>query len=68
MTVYRNRFRPRMPRAVLVRSAERHWFVWNTYPGVLIGAAVGLPKRDNRPGYPMLSILWGRPVVRRVRP
>lgn len=57
----RFRFRWRRPWAGIVRAADRHWFVLNRYPGIIIGLVVGLPKLGQRPGYPMLSILWGRP-------
>jgi hypothetical protein len=54
-------FQWRRPWAGIVRSADRHWFGLNRYPGVVIGLVVGLPKFSSRPGYPMLSVLWGRP-------
>lgn len=50
----------RWPRVIVVRGADRHWFVPNRLCGILIGVAVGLPKLSRRPGYPLLSLLWGR--------
>lgn len=54
---YRFAFKPRWPKAVVVRTAvsPAPRFVLNRYPGVVIGFAVRL--RGNR----ALSVLWGRP-------
>lgn len=51
----------RRPRLVLVRSAELHGPALNTYPGCVIGFDLPLPRLSRTPGWPRLSILWGRP-------
>lgn len=55
------RFEWRRPRIVRYRTTDRRWITWNTYPGCLIGVAIGLPRLSGRPGYPALSIMWGSP-------
>jgi len=53
-------------RAVTVTPSRRHpLFVWNRYPGQIIGFAVRLPESDD-PHPPVkhraLSIMWAKPA------
>ena len=54
-------------RVATVAAAERgRFFVWNRYPGQVIGFCVRLPDLDltglQRAVHPRLSLVWARPA------